>query len=391
MKVINPVAITASMVTSSTAAEPSGTDPAAWSAGKAYAVDDYAYLAATHMIYRCLIAHAGAPTSSATVTMTVAAPCVVTWNSHGLIANAEVVFTTTGALPSGLVAGQKYYVKNPATNTFNLADSFNGAALTTTGTQSGTHTATTTSTSPDVDIARTTPKWMEWYATNKYKMFDEAISSVTSATSPLTVTVVPGTGIDSIALMELSGTSLAVTVKDAPGGTTVYTSTTNLDGTIILDWYEYFFEPFANLTQVVLTGIPNYYTCEVTISITSASTVACGACVMGMMYDLGDTSYGAQLGLINYTSKRVDSYGRTVLNSSTYSKRFQASMLIDYATFNRVESLLERELRDVAAVWIGTDSTDYAATVCYGYYKDWSMTISYPTSTLATLQIESLT
>lgn len=378
------------MVTSSTAAEPSGTDPAVWSVANTYAVDDYAYLASPHMIYRCKIAHAGAPTSNSTVTMTVAAPCVVTWNSHGLLANAEVVFTTTGALPSGIVAGQTYYVKNPAANTFNLSDSFNGAALTTTGTQSGTHTASTTSTSPDVDIERTTPKWIEWYATNKYKMFD-AISSVTSVTSPLTVTVVPGEGIDSIALMELSGTSLTVTVKDAPGGTTVYTSTTNLDGTIILDWYEYFFEPFAYRTQVVLTDIPNYYTCEVTISITSASTAACGACVMGILYDLGDTSYGAQLGIINYTSKKVDAYGRTVLNRSTYSKRLSVSMLIDYATFNKVESLLERELRDVAAVWVGTDSTDYAATVCYGYYKDWAMTISYPTSTLATLQIESLT
>lgn len=67
----------------------------------------------------------------------------VTWLGHGLFAGDPVSFVTTGALPTGLVAGTIYYVAGPvATNTFQLASTAGGSALTMSGTQSGTHTAT---------------------------------------------------------------------------------------------------------------------------------------------------------------------------------------------------------------------------------------------------------
>ena len=56
MKVIRPVAVTAAMLISSTVAEPSGSDPAAWNAATAYAVGDLAHRVATHRVYRRLVA-----------------------------------------------------------------------------------------------------------------------------------------------------------------------------------------------------------------------------------------------------------------------------------------------------------------------------------------------
>jgi len=78
----------------------------------------------------------------AAVTITIASPGVVTWTAHGLPANTPIQFTTNGALPTGLIAGTVYYVKSPATNTFNVSATPGGAAINTTGTQSGVHTAT---------------------------------------------------------------------------------------------------------------------------------------------------------------------------------------------------------------------------------------------------------
>lgn len=78
---------------------------------------------------------------SSAVTITIAVPGVVTWTAHGLLANDEITFSTTGALPTGLTAGTKYYVLAPAANTFTLSATPGGAAITTTGTQSGVHTA----------------------------------------------------------------------------------------------------------------------------------------------------------------------------------------------------------------------------------------------------------
>lgn len=81
---------------------------------------------------------------SATVTISIANPGVVTDTAHGLAANTPVKFATTGALPTGLVAGTTYYVKTVLTaDTYTLSATAGGAALETTGTQSGTHTRTT--------------------------------------------------------------------------------------------------------------------------------------------------------------------------------------------------------------------------------------------------------
>jgi hypothetical protein len=78
--------------------------------------------------------------SSLAITVTIASPGVVTWTAHGFSNGQAVVFTTTGALPTGIVANQVYYVVNQATNTFQLSATYNGAAINTSGSQSGTHT-----------------------------------------------------------------------------------------------------------------------------------------------------------------------------------------------------------------------------------------------------------
>ena len=85
-----------------------------------------------------------AGSQTATVTMTIATPCVVTLNSHGLIEGDTIVLTTTGALPTGLTASATtatlYFVRNPTANTFNLATTRVGSLVNTSGSQSGTHT-----------------------------------------------------------------------------------------------------------------------------------------------------------------------------------------------------------------------------------------------------------
>ncbi|WP_322886993.1 hypothetical protein U8C36_12130 [Sinorhizobium medicae] len=83
------------------------------------------------------------PAKTSTVTMTIASPGVISWNAHVLAASTPVKFSTTGALPTGLTAGTTYYVLNPTANDFQVAATPGGAAIDTSGTQSGTHTATT--------------------------------------------------------------------------------------------------------------------------------------------------------------------------------------------------------------------------------------------------------
>lgn len=100
-------------------------------------------------------------TTSHTVTITIASPAVLSWASHGLLAGDSLVLSTTGALPTGLVAGTTYYVlaAGLTTGAFELSATPGGAAINTSGSQSGTHTAAATG-SPTVVGSGTA--WSSW-------------------------------------------------------------------------------------------------------------------------------------------------------------------------------------------------------------------------------------
>jgi len=72
-----------------------------------------------------------------TFTVTIASPAVLT---VALRNGTAVYLNTTGALPTGLVVGTIYYVVGSTGTTCNLALTFGGAAINTSGTQSGIQT-----------------------------------------------------------------------------------------------------------------------------------------------------------------------------------------------------------------------------------------------------------
>lgn len=110
------------------------TVPAGWLSEDASAVSRTTYAA----LWAAL-------SKSQTFTVTIAAPGVFTATAHGLLVGQRVRLTTTGGLPSGLTAiTTDYYIvaANFAANTFSVAAAPGGTAITTTGSQSGTHTWT---------------------------------------------------------------------------------------------------------------------------------------------------------------------------------------------------------------------------------------------------------
>ena len=71
------------------------------------------------------------------VSLSIASPCVMT-STVTLVDKTPITFTTTGALPTGLLPGVTYYVKYVTATTYNLAATSGGSAINTSGSQSGT-------------------------------------------------------------------------------------------------------------------------------------------------------------------------------------------------------------------------------------------------------------
>lgn len=83
-------------------------------------------------------------TTALAFTVTIATPGDFTATAHGLSSGDTVRFSTTGALPTGIVADTTYYVVGPITaDTFAVSATRGGSAINTTGSQSGTHSITT--------------------------------------------------------------------------------------------------------------------------------------------------------------------------------------------------------------------------------------------------------
>jgi hypothetical protein len=103
---------------------------------------------------------------SGTVTMTIATPAVVTWTNSDFQPGQPISFSTSGALPTGVVAGTIYYVSTTGlgVSTFQIADTAAHAvagtnSVATSGTQSGTQTGNTSSTGITEWMDGTAPSW----------------------------------------------------------------------------------------------------------------------------------------------------------------------------------------------------------------------------------------
>jgi hypothetical protein len=243
--------------------------------------------------------------------------------------------------------------------------------------------------SPDVNLTGLTPKWLQISATNRWAMFDAGWGTQTSIATPLTIVLTPGAIINSLALLNLSATS--VTVSMLAGATTVYSNTIDmLGGLAVQDWYGYFFDPISYKTDLVLTDLPPYSSGVITITIANTGSAAkCGNCVLGAVYNLGGTQYNATAGIIDYSTKTVDTFGNATIVQRKYSKRMTAKLQIDSSFIDDVVTTLAA-YRSTPIVWIGADNI-YTSLIVYGFYKDFDVDIAYPTISYCSLTIEGLT
>lgn len=232
--------------------------------------------------------------------------------------------------------------------------------------------------------------WIRKSANNTYSMFDGFVNSQTVQSSPLQVEIKPGTGINSLAFFNISNvTEIHIVVKDSPSGTIVYDKTINLDDTVIVDWYGYFFEPYDLKTDVIFQDIPPYHDCVVNATFTGASSVAVGSTVFGNIYQIGKTQYGATFGIRDYSVKTTNAFGITTFTQRAFSKRMEANVYVDNTNLRFVQKLLQ-DLRAIPSVWIGSDAEGFDVLSIYGYYRDFNVEIPYPNNSFCRLEIEGL-
>lgn len=236
--------------------------------------------------------------------------------------------------------------------------------------------------------------WLDLGADNKHAMFDGVVATSTTATTSLTVVLKPNKTFDSIALIDVDASVVSISITDGIGGPVVYENTIGLSSETIIDWYGYFFyDPLLKRTQAIFYNIPTYQNAVVTITLENSvgEVVSVSTLVYGTLFDIGGTQYGVSAGIVDYSVKTTDEFGNTTFVKRAFSKRLNAQVTVRNSDLNRVQSLLYG-LRATPVVWIASDNPMFEeALIVYGWYRDFTTEISYPTYSLVSIELESLT
>lgn len=237
------------------------------------------------------------------------------------------------------------------------------------------------------DPATATLWWLDSGYDNRWKMFDQVVSSKTQNYGSITLTLWPG-GIDTLALLDIEGTAVTVTMVN--DGATVYESTTVLISVApIVDAWTYFFEPFDFAKTVVLEDLVPYYTASLSVEIVNPGSYArIGSLVIGKSKELGGTQYEPQISITDYSKKTTDDFGNITVTQRAYSKRLACNLELDNSMIDDVQNILAA-YRSTPVVWIAADG-GYSALTLFGFYKSFSITIAGPNHSTCALDIEGL-
>ena len=135
--------------------------------------------------------------------------------------------------------------------------------------------------------------------------------------------------------------------------------------------------------------MPPYSGADINITISApAGTAKCGLAVIGYQKPLGVTNNGTSVGILDYSRKDLDTFGRPIIIQRNFSKRADYDVTVPTGLIDFVQNTLS-DLRTTPVVWVGEAS--FGATIIYGYYRDFSIIYQNAVSSQSSIEVEGLT
>lgn len=232
--------------------------------------------------------------------------------------------------------------------------------------------------------------WAYQGATNRFRMFDGIVSTISNRTDNIDVTLNAPQIINGLFLKFLAGLTVRIKVTDSVEGV-VYDTTFDLqDNTEITSWYNYFFDDVIFRNELVVLDLPAYVGADVQIIVSAASgsEAECGEVLMGKQQRLGVTNIGTSIGIRDYSRKDVDEFGNTVVVERRFAKLADYDVTVETMEVAKVQNILSG-IRAAATVFIGDEAR--SETVVYGFYRDFNIVIASHSLSDATIEVEGLT
>jgi hypothetical protein len=214
-------------------------------------------------------------------------------------------------------------------------------------------------------------RWVDIGPTSRYAPFDFYTSTAALTTTSLTYVLQPGF-VNAIAMYGLTGANYTLTIKDAPGGTVLFTQSGSLTMPP-LGWYDYFFGRRGTVDKLLFKNLPIRPTAEITITITSASgqpvgvgMIVCGDYVsLAGVSGIGGTEFGAESKPTTFSYRRFLDDGTVLIRERGSSTDLRLTVIIPHEDSAAVSQQIKQVLNKPIA-WIGSDAAGYEELQSFG-------------------------
>lgn len=208
--------------------------------------------------------------------------------------------------------------------------------------------------------------WIEIGPTNRTAMFDGLVSSQTLAASPLVITLSPG-AFNGFALFGVDADSYSVQVLDSAGGNVIYEeATTPLEGSMPSDYYEYFFDRFKPLRQLIRTGIDPNGSSQIKLTLNRGTgNVGLGMFAIGDLKPVGIPQRDAVVEPQDFSSIVQDKFGNASVRRRANSTGMSISCVMDREEANSVLQTVKDTL-GIPCVVVGSSQALYEWLTVFG-------------------------
>lgn len=208
--------------------------------------------------------------------------------------------------------------------------------------------------------------WLDAGPPNHLAMFDKKIGTKTKTSGDLTLKLRPGP-VSSLYVAGVSAGVLNVTVRDATGGDVVFTYSSSMEGSAPDDYWEWCFDPFEPLTDMLVTGIPPYGTGEITVSLTNGGgAVECGALAVGDVKVLGQTLADAEAEPVSYAYIDTDNWGNTDIVDGPSATNLTMTAVTETRADGARAQTIVTSLLGKQAFWFCSDRPDAVGLRTWG-------------------------
>lgn len=245
--------------------------------------------------------------------------------------------------------------------------------------------------SPELDPTR----WTDMRPTNKFAPFD--IYTSTQATSTTTDIVYPITAkfCNAIALYGLVGATYSIVIKDAVGGSVIWSRS----GTLKKHgkgWYSYFFGTRSQVTKLAFLNLPIRPAAEITITISSSSTGtrSIGLIALGKARPLtgllqGGTEFGSSAEPVSYSYIKTEADGTTKIIRRNSGTNLRCKVFIEQAQADNALGILQ-DCLDIPVACIASEADGYNGLSAFGLISSSPVQYDGPTHAYIDMNVKGL-